>query len=150
MSIKEVRYQLTSSIEYAHATQGACVGTFVTLAGPSISHIGHIAPLRQYFMRATMDLAQRFASTGEEKPSDDNAKDATLDAESIIGVLQGSEVPMDKVIASFKHLMLTTKLIKLEGETEFTALLFDQLSIDDFYGLMGTYYANFIIASQMK
>ena len=149
MSLSEVNYQLLNKLSYTHAQEGACEGTFISMKAPSVRHLSHVAPMKQSFMSAVAESSAK-VSGSVDTPDKDKDDSDSMDGSAIIGILEASSVDMNKYVKSFSKMIIHTNLFQIEGETKFTETLLDNLSVEDFYGLMGDYMLNFILASLIK
>lgn len=149
MKMSEHDCELTTKVQYAHATEGVVEASFIKLKAPRIGHISHTSVLKQHFVRAIVSLQ---GNNNGSKPEDaaKDGEDKPLNADDVISILESSPESIAVVIDLFKKFMLNSELFLLDGEVPVTTVLYAKFDPEDMYKVMGTYFANFIIASLMK
>ncbi len=155
----EVRYELKNSFKYAYK-DGMEDASFITLSAPGYKHSSKFTPIRQAFTAAFRQFAgdvpaeevaevvqeAREAQSSNEKADNDSTSDAE-EYDSVMNVLfawNGDLTEtLDKAASLFK-----SGVAYVDGSVAMSNGLLEKLSLDDFYGLVGCYVANFIDPSR--
>ena len=148
MSISEVDYELKVSFKYAHP-DGESDANLIRMYPPKLKNIKHIAPLKQAFMQAVVEVSRQSNSTSDSS-SVDSDKEDTRTGSDVIAAIEASNVDMGKMLEQFQTLILRSDLFKIDGEVKITDVLLSRISIEDFYEMLGEYMINFIVASLIK
>lgn len=157
MVLSEKNCELVDGFSYVHPTDGKFEASFVLMKAPSVRNLKSVSKLKQAFTRAISEVQNKNKSNEPQTPkhSDDgesNNDDEQMDSESIIAILESSNEDMDQITVWFQQFMVSSQLFWVEGEAKvpMTEKLVQQLSIPDFYKLMGDYLLVFILASLLK
>lgn len=136
-----MNYELKSStVKYTH--QGELQeAEFIQLQAPSFNQLNLHMPIKQAFVKAITEIDSGEANESEEAQSDEGIK-----PEGAMQLLYTWSGDLAKLLDDAAKLFCT-KVAMIDGETKMTKPLLEQLSGEDFEGLMGTYVANFIIPS---
>jgi hypothetical protein len=143
---------MTESISYAlkkpisYTSKGQPVeAVSVDLFEPSAKHIQLCGILKQEFHKAAAYFQDK-ATDSTEQGSDD----VDIGAEEVMGMMYGAATcDMNKVFVTAKEL-LTSGLALVDGEEKLTKVLYDKLDIEDAEGLIGSFLANFTLASLLR
>lgn len=137
----QVIYELKKPFEYA--TKGEKVSAnFIELTGPTFRQLDKVAPIKQAFMTAITDMSS-VAKNASESTSEEPG---TITGAMAVQVLYASKQDVSKVILHAEQLFKSGAAM-VNGEEKLTTPLMEQMSGDDFEGLLGEYIANFILPS---
>lgn len=151
--MSEYRYILVDDLEYA-ASGEMQKAQFIDMQAPNAKFLEHLSPIRQEVMKALNWSTQRdeFKKTSNaetDEKVDTNSVDVDeVDAKVMMTTLDLAEgVDVFKVLLGVSTIVTSKKMAKVDGETNFTKPLYDNMSIKDIYGLTGTFLVNFILPS---
>ena len=151
------RYILKNPLSYATRDGETTEAEFLEMNAPSGRHSKQTAGLRQGIVRAIIEDQDRAAKTRAamgvpEEPDDPNQVEAddtieVAEGGDIVNVLARSSVDLGALYHTARDLFTTKGILKVDGSTQMTATLLDRMSAQDFEFLVGSYIANFILAS---
>lgn len=138
-----VRYHLKNSLKYA--VKGDHLSAeFVEMRPPTYRQIDKVAPLKQALMSAILDVR-------DNKTDDDGAKkgnEEKIDGATYILLLYQGKGDIARIMSNARNLILSGVFL-VDGETSITQPILDDISVDDFEGLLGEYIVNFLAPSLM-
>lgn len=145
----EFIYTLISPFSYAKAGN-QLESKFLSLHSPTMRHMQQREPLMQAVCRAVMDFSTRDVSDADRAKQEADAPDTPkeLSGKEVLAMMRASSVDMNSVINHFMALLVSRGICQIDGEEPITKdLIESKLSPEDFDGIMGDYFANFIVAS---
>lgn len=139
----QITYELKKPFTYAY--KGDTVeAKFIELKEPTRKDLANFTPIQQVFMKAIKELQAEVAVEAEELES---KEDNETSPEAVIFIMSQSDADMVKVSLYASDLFKNGSAL-IDGETKLTQPLMDQMTMDDWNGLLGTYIANFIAPSR--
>lgn len=144
--ITEMNYKLSSAVPYA--SHGEQVFSFnIKLKAPLGRHRAHLIRLKQGFMRSVL-AAQKNAPERAENIAENNveAEPYVISGADIIKLFYGSDIDLVKLQDEFR-LLLAANIGEIAEGIPLNAYMIDQISQEDFEGIMGDYMAAFIVSS---
>lgn len=142
--LSEFKYTLQSPVKVARAGEEELIFN-LTLKSPTAKHRSHLIRLKQGFLKAAVS-AQRNNVIGNAENKTVEPEDQEITGDAIMALLYISDIDLAALEEEFRTLLLAGICEVLEGVNlnPYTA---EQLSLQDFEGIMGAYMANFIISS---
>lgn len=143
-----IRYTLKKGFEYSHQGEQQ-TAEFIELNAPTAKNIKEVGQIRQALTTAVREHEERSQEEPDEAaPQRDPNEDApAADPKDIINVIASSSVDLADVYACAKVLLLSKGIAKVGGDEKLTPSLWDSMLAYDVEMMLGTYVANFIMAS---
>jgi len=148
--MSNVRFELTEGceIKYANGTGNEIECNFIELREPTgkVSHICcEIESLIQSgIMKMAGILDEETIAQAKEAAKEDKSEEVGPDAESVLAMMTGSGIDMQKVVIHFRELF--KQVAFMGGEKAITVPRMDDMNHKDFRKMMGEYASTFILS----
>lgn len=145
--ITEFNYELKTPFKYAKSGE-QLEAMFITLKAPTSKNIKENSFLKQAFFRSLPK--QNISQDNEQNQIEDNIE--ITGSEIIAMITMSDNVELITILLTAKELF-SSGIALVDGEEKLTKPLIDKITQDDLEDMVGSYMANFTLASsiaQMK
>ena len=143
--ITEFNYTLKAPVKVAKGGEEELV-FILKLKCPTAKHRAHLIRLKQGFLKAAVSAQRSNAMQVESNAPQEDEGHSEITGDAIMALLYISDVDLVGLEDEFRSLLLAGVCEVLEG-VNLNSHTAEQISLNDFEGLMGEYLANFIILS---
>lgn len=142
--MSEFNYELKKPFSYA--AKGEMVEAhFITVTAPSYKQMTNAAPIKQAFMTAITEVAEKEITKHADVEKSD---DESVTGEQVLQLLYSSSSEITKVFLYAEQLFKSGAAL-VDGDQKLTSELMQKMDMTDFESLVGDYIANFIAPSLM-
>ena len=146
-----IEFELKKHLSYANGSGDTIEASFITLQEPT-GKVSYLCCEIESLIQSGLlkmadsldaDTIEQAKDAAEKAKGEDATEGKTIDADTILSIMNSGGVDMKKVVLNFRELFKEVAL--MGGEKKLTSPRMDDMSHKDFRRMMGEYAANFIL-----